>query len=97
MTKQTVVKTYKGERALERGIAAMRREGYEPDQASSRKVLWSPVTGVFTRKQKHTVIFNRVAGAKANPKVAARIAKHDARIAGLTRADEPTTRLPLKH
>jgi predicted membrane GTPase involved in stress response len=63
--KQTVVKTYRGERALERGIENMRRQGYEVDQANPRKVVWSPVTGVFTRKQKHTIVFRRSAAAAA--------------------------------
>ncbi len=56
---KTVVKTYKGERAAERGIAQMRKRGYEIDQASTRKIVWSPLTGVFTRKQKHTIVFTK--------------------------------------
>ena len=58
--KPVVIKTYKGDRAAERGIAEMRRQGYEVDQSSARKQLWSPATGVFTRKQKHTITFRLV-------------------------------------
>lgn len=57
----TVVKTYKGERAAERGIAEMALRGYVVDAASTRKVVWSPATGLFTRKQKHTVVFTKAA------------------------------------
>jgi hypothetical protein len=32
-------------------------KGYELQGQGSRKVAWSPVTGVFTSKQKHTLTF----------------------------------------
>ena len=54
---RVVVKTVKGDAAAEREIRQMLALGYELDQQSSRKVLWSPATGVFTRKQKHTLTF----------------------------------------
>lgn len=52
-----VVKTVKGERAAEREIRRMLERGYQLETHGSRKVVWSPLTGVFTRKQKHTLTF----------------------------------------
>ena len=56
---EQVVKTYKGEKATQRGIAEMSRKGYEVDQMSSTNVKWSPMMGTFTRKQKHTIVFKK--------------------------------------
>jgi hypothetical protein len=55
--RDVVVKTVKGNGKAERVIRQMLAQGYELDQQSSRKVWWTPVTGVFTRKQKHTLTF----------------------------------------
>jgi hypothetical protein len=52
-----IVATVKGNRAAERKIAFMLGKGYELQGQGSRKVAWSPVTGVFTSKQKHTLTF----------------------------------------
>ena len=54
-----VVKKFKGDRALERGLNDMARQGYVVDQQASRKALYSAATGVFTRKQIHTVTFRK--------------------------------------
>jgi ribosomal protein L7/L12 len=55
--RDVVVMKFKGERALERGLNAMAKKGYVVDQQASRKALYSAATGVFTRKQIHTVTF----------------------------------------
>lgn len=52
-----VVKKYKGEAALQRGLTLMDRRGYDVDQQASRKALYALTTGIFTRKQIHTVTF----------------------------------------
>lgn len=54
---KVVVKTVKGEQAAQRMIKQMTGLGYELDTQNTRKVVWSPVTGPFTRKQKHTLTF----------------------------------------
>lgn len=59
MGRRTIVRTYKGQRAVEYGIKRMQKRGYDVDQVSTRKVMWSPLTGLFTRKQKHTVVFRK--------------------------------------
>jgi hypothetical protein len=49
-----VIKTYKGESAAQRGIAVMKRNGYEIDQLSTRKVMWSPDDGlVYPEAEAH--------------------------------------------
>jgi hypothetical protein len=60
-----VIKKYKGEGAAQRGIAAMARQGYEVDQMASRKAMYSPMTGLFTRKQIHTIVFTKTGTATA--------------------------------
>jgi hypothetical protein len=62
-----VIKKYKGEKAVQRGIAEMERKGYEVDQMASRKALYSVATGVFTPKQIHTVVFRKTSSAAAGP------------------------------
>jgi hypothetical protein len=52
-----VVETVKGDSAARRRIEFMLANGYELQGQGTRKVVWSPVTGVFTRKQKHTLTF----------------------------------------
>lgn len=52
-----IVETVKGDHAAQRRIAFMIEHGYQLQQQGSRKVVWSPLTGVFTRKQKHTLTF----------------------------------------
>jgi hypothetical protein len=54
-----VVKKFKGDRALERGLNRMAERGYEVQSQATRKAAYSAVTGVFTRKQIHTVTFRR--------------------------------------
>jgi hypothetical protein len=54
-----VVKKFTGDRALERGLNGMAKQGYVVDQQASRKALYSAATGVFTRKQIHTVTFRK--------------------------------------
>jgi hypothetical protein len=58
-----VIKKYKGEKAAQRGIAEMERMGYEVDQMNTRKAMYSAATGVFTRKQIHTVVFKKTGSA----------------------------------
>lgn len=53
------VKRYRGDRALRRGIEQMARRGYEVRSQSSRKAMFSLLTGLLTRKQIHTVTFAR--------------------------------------
>jgi hypothetical protein len=53
------VRTFRGNYDFERGLKNMLKEGWEVQSQSSRKAAWSPVTGVFTRKQVHTVTFVR--------------------------------------
>lgn len=55
------VRRYKGERRLARGLSAMQAEGWSVESHNTRKAWWSWVTGVFTRKQVHTVTFSREA------------------------------------
>jgi hypothetical protein len=52
-----VIKKYKGERALQRGIDEMAAKGFVVDQLNSRKALASATAGILTRKQIHTVAF----------------------------------------
>lgn len=69
-----VVKKYKGESALQRGLNDMAKNGYVVDQQASRKAMYSLATGVFTRKQIHTVTFRKnatVAAAASPPDAAA--------------------------
>lgn len=54
-----VVKKFKGDRALERGLNDMAKQGFVVDQQASRKALYSAATGVFTRKQIHTGTFRK--------------------------------------
>jgi hypothetical protein len=59
--KPTVVKKYKGEKELEKGLTAMAARGYVPQNQASRKAAYSAAAGVFTRKQIHTVTFAKEA------------------------------------
>jgi hypothetical protein len=61
---QQVIKKYKGEKAAQRGITEMQHMGYEVDQASTRKAMYSLATGVFTRKQIHTIVFRKTEAAQ---------------------------------
>jgi hypothetical protein len=54
-----VVKKFKGDRALERGLNGMAKQGYVVDQQASRKAVYSATGGLFTRKQIHTVTFRK--------------------------------------
>jgi hypothetical protein len=51
------VEKYKGERELERGIEKMLKKGWTVQNQDSRKAMYSMATGIFTRKQIHTVTF----------------------------------------
>ena len=53
------VKKYKGERDLRRGLEKMTGDGWTVQSQSSRKKVFSLLTGIFTRKQIHTVTFVR--------------------------------------
>jgi hypothetical protein len=53
------VEKYKGERALEHGIEKMTGKGWTVQNQNSRKAMYSLATGVFTRKQIHTVTFTK--------------------------------------
>ncbi len=55
--KGVVVKKYKGDAALEKGLAVMDRLGYTVQNQSTRKAAFSAAAGVFTQKQIHTVTF----------------------------------------
>ncbi len=62
-----VVKKFKGDRALQHGLNDMARKGYVVDQQASRKAMYSPMTGVFTKKQIHTVTFRKQGTAPTAP------------------------------
>ena len=51
------VATVKGDWAAKELITFMTQHGYSLEGQSSSKVAWSPVTGVFTNKKKHTFTF----------------------------------------
>lgn len=53
------VKKFKGERELEKGIEKMLKDGWQVQGQNSRKAMYSLATGVFTRKQIHTVTFTK--------------------------------------
>lgn len=56
---KTTVKKYKGDRRLQRGIEKMTADGWTVTGQSSRKRVYSLLTGFFTRKQIHTVTYQR--------------------------------------
>lgn len=49
----------KGERRMERTINQMQKKGWTLKDSTSRKAFYSLATGVFTRKQIHTLIFEK--------------------------------------
>lgn len=51
------VRKFKGEQQLARGIERMAKTGWTVQGQSSRKKVYSLTTGIFTRKQIHTVTF----------------------------------------
>lgn len=63
---RTIVRKYKGDRALNRGIKRMTSRGYEVQSHCTRKAMFAwgrallflPL-GLFTGKQIHTVIFTK--------------------------------------
>jgi len=57
---QVKVKKYKGEHALRRGIESMSKQGWVVQSQSSRKKVFSLLSGFFTRKQIHTVTYVRL-------------------------------------
>jgi hypothetical protein len=54
---QVKVEKYKGEKELEKGLARMLSAGWKVQDQSTRKQAYSLTTGVFTKKQIHTVTF----------------------------------------
>jgi hypothetical protein len=54
---QVKVEKYKGEKALEQGIAKMLVPGWQIQNQAQRKQAYSLATGVFTKKQIHTVTY----------------------------------------
>jgi hypothetical protein len=56
---QTAVRKYKGERDLAKGLAKMQADGWQVQSRTSRKLWWRWTSGIFTRKQLHTVTFTR--------------------------------------
>lgn len=48
---------FKGERQLQQGVEAMLEKGWEIQGQTARKQVYSALTGVWTRKQIHTVTF----------------------------------------
>jgi hypothetical protein len=56
-TKRIVVKKYKGEKELEKGLTLMATLGYVTQNQASRKAMYSAAAGILTRKQIHTVTF----------------------------------------
>jgi len=57
MARKVKVLRFKGNMAAQRRINHMLSKGWEIQDQSSRKQVWSPVTGLFTRRQVHTVTF----------------------------------------
>lgn len=56
---RTIVKKYKGERRLQRGMRMMAVRGYEVQSHTTRKRAFRLLTGLFTRQQIHTVTFTK--------------------------------------
>lgn len=57
---RTIVKRYKGERRLQRGINQMSRKGYGVQSQATRKRAFRFFgAGIFTRQQIHTVTFTK--------------------------------------
>lgn len=53
------VQKFKGDRSAAKGIAKMTAKGWTVQSQSTRKAVFSLATGIFTRKQIHTVTFVR--------------------------------------
>jgi hypothetical protein len=56
---QVKVEKYKGEKALEEGMQKMLAAGWQLQNQAQRKQAYSLATGVFTRKQIHTVTYTK--------------------------------------
>lgn len=54
---QVKVEKYKGEKELQQGLAKMLSAGWTLQTQATRKQAYSLMTGVFTKKQVHTVTF----------------------------------------
>ena len=88
----------KGEKHMTRTINDYEGRGWTLDQSSSRKALYSLATGVFTRKQIHTLTFRKgqtspvalVPDEEWTPEAA------DARIAAITEVSAETTTTPVE-
>jgi hypothetical protein len=59
LRKTVVVKRYKGDMQLQRGLRTMEKRGYQVENQATRKAAFSATAGIFTRKQIHTVTFRR--------------------------------------
>jgi hypothetical protein len=57
MQDEVRVERYNGDKALERGLQRMKAKGWSVQSVNTRKAAFSAMTGVFTRKQVHTVTF----------------------------------------
>jgi hypothetical protein len=51
------VEEFRGDRNLARGVERMTNLGWTVEDQTSRKALYSLMTGLFTRKQIYTVTF----------------------------------------
>ena len=59
MAAETTVERFNGDYALKAGIRRMAKKGWSVQSVSSRKAAYSLLTGIFTRKQVHNVVFIR--------------------------------------
>jgi hypothetical protein len=59
------VKKYKGNRQAEVMIERMMSRGWHVQSHTTRKAMYSLATGIFTRKQIHTVTFEKPANPSA--------------------------------
>jgi hypothetical protein len=53
------VEKYKGEADLESGLQKMLAQGWQLQNQSTRKQAYSLTTGLFTKKQIHTVTYTK--------------------------------------
>lgn len=53
------IKKYKGNKDAAKGIEKMEKQGWTVRDQASRKAVYSLAAGLFTRKQIHTITFER--------------------------------------
>jgi hypothetical protein len=81
---KVIVRRFKGEQALQRGINGLAKKGYVVQNQTSRKKAFSVMTGVFTRQQIHTVTFTKPEpGAVADEAAPVSVADELVKLAGL--------------